>query len=205
MKRIVVTGGIGAGKSAVCAEFVRLGAPTISADEIARLVVAPKEAGWNGIRELFGDAVFEADGSLDRKKLASIVFGDARARVQLEQILHPLIRSRIEQEIVNLGSVDAVAVEIPLFSRAEAAISADVVVVVTAPWHVREARLVAERGYSPQEVAARSEAQVEDEARLELADFVIANSGSREHLAREVRKVFDAIQAKPGANGTNEY
>jgi dephospho-CoA kinase len=197
MKRIVVTGGIGAGKSSVCAEFARLGLPTISADEVARLVVVPGEQGAKGVADLFGQAVMRTDGSIDRQRVASIVFADPEARVRLEELLHPLIRRRIEEEIAKLTDYEAVVIEVPLFTEATARLEADVVVVVTASREVRQSRLMASRGYSEDDVAVRSAAQADEYQRQEVADYLIDNSGSRVELARQVRKIWDDIRTLP--------
>src|SRR5512138_3576502 len=96
MRRVALTGGIATGKSHVKAEFERLGVPTIDADVLARAAVAPGTSGLSSIAARFGREVIDSSGALDRKKLAAIVFGDDRARGDLEAIIHPEVRLAIE-------------------------------------------------------------------------------------------------------------
>ena len=92
--RIGLTGGIASGKSTVARELERLGAVIIDADVLARDVVALGTEGLKAVVARFGDAVLAADGSLDRRALAGIVFADPQARADLNAIIHPRVRER---------------------------------------------------------------------------------------------------------------
>src|SRR6202008_4904880 len=89
--RVGLTGGIGSGKSAVSERFAALGAVVLDGDKAARAVVEPGTPGLARITETFGPQVLRPDGSLDRAKLAGIVFADDAARLKLNAITHPLI------------------------------------------------------------------------------------------------------------------
>ena len=91
MLTIALTGGLATGKSHVRVRVATLGLPTIDADTIAREVVRPGEPAWRDIRQRFGNGIWKADGTLDRPALASIIFSDAAARKDLEDILHPRV------------------------------------------------------------------------------------------------------------------
>ena len=91
MLTIALTGGLATGKSHVRVRVATLGLPTIDADSIAREVVRPGEPAWRDIRQRFGNGIWKADGTLDRPALASIIFSDAAARKDLEDILHPRV------------------------------------------------------------------------------------------------------------------
>ncbi|MGR9093291.1 MAG: dephospho-CoA kinase, partial [Gammaproteobacteria bacterium] len=99
--RLVVglTGGIGSGKSAVTAEFERLGVPVVDADLVAREVVLPGSDGLREVVEAFGNDVLGADAMLDRTKLRQLVFDDDAKRERLESILHPKIRDQIRDKL----------------------------------------------------------------------------------------------------------
>src|SRR5690606_27970417 len=94
MLKVGLTGGIASGKSTVARLFEELGVPIVDTDVIAREVVEPGEPALAAVRDVFGDDVLTAEGTLDRRALRSRVFADPAARRQLEALLHPLIRAR---------------------------------------------------------------------------------------------------------------
>jgi dephospho-CoA kinase len=184
--KLGLTGGIGAGKSAVAQRLVRLGAVVVDADVLAREVVAP---GTDGLREVvaaFGTGVLGPDGALDRPALGARVFGDDAARRDLERIIHPRVRARTA-ELIAAAPTDAVVVnDVPLLVEAGLAAAYQMVVVVTAAEAVRVERLARTRGTSEAEAYARIRAQATDEQRREAADAVLANDGTRADLVAAV-------------------
>src|ERR1700734_568556 len=125
MLRVGLTGGIGSGKSAVAERFAALGAVVLDGDKAARAVVEPGTPGLARIAEAFGPEVVRADGSLDRAKLAGIVFSDDAALARLNAITHPLIHEHIlaaEQAAVAAGGPDTiVGHDIPLLAEGQGA------------------------------------------------------------------------------------
>ncbi len=121
MLRAGLTGGIGAGKSAVSTRLARLGAVVLDADKAAREVVEPGTPGLARLVEAFGPGVLREDGALDRPKLGEIVFGDAAKLATLNGILHPLVRAHVaEAEAVAIaaGGDDMVLVhDVPLLAE----------------------------------------------------------------------------------------
>jgi dephospho-CoA kinase len=187
--RIGLTGGIGSGKSTVSGLLAGRGARVVDADVLAREVVAPGTPGLAAVVDAFGDDVLSADGSLDRPALAAVVFGDPAARATLDAIVHPLVRGRAI-EIISAMPEDAVVVQdIPLLVETGQAASFDLVLVVEADRETRVARLV-RRGLSPEDARARIAAQATDEQRRAVADVVLDNSGSLEHLAGQVDRFW---------------
>ena len=185
MLNVGLTGGIGAGKSAVAARLVADGAVLIDSDVLAREVVQPGTPGLEQVLAAFGGGVRRADGSLDRPALARTVFADASARARLEAIVHPLVRAR-SAELSAAAAADAVIVhDIPLLAEVGWAPRFDLVVVVTAPRDVRLARLE-RRGLPTAQAEARIAAQAPDAVRAAVADVVIDNSGSLDELHRAV-------------------
>jgi dephospho-CoA kinase len=185
-----LTGGIGAGKSAVADRLAELGAVVIDADRLARAAVAPGTEGLAEVVAAFGDGVLTTDGALDRQALASRVFGDAGARRRLEEIIHPRVRARTA-ELVAAAPADAVVVnDVPLLVEAGLAPAYEVVVVVAADEQTRIGRLVADRGMTPEQARERIRAQATDEQRRAVADVVIVNNGTREALRRRVDEVW---------------
>jgi len=187
--RIGLTGGIGSGKSTVSRLLGEHGAVIVDADAIAREVVAPGTQGLAAIVEAFGAAVLAADGSLDRPRLAAVVFADPEARGTLDGIVHPLVRARA-RELEAAAPPGAVVVhDVPLLAETGQGSAYDVVVVVEADPDMRVARLV-ERGLTAEDARARIAVQATDEERRAIADVVLDNSGTPEELAQQVERFW---------------
>jgi len=185
-----LTGGIGAGKSAVAARLAAHGALVIDSDRLAREVVQPGTGGLAEVVAAFGPDVLTADGSLDRPALGRRVFGDEPARRRLESIVHPRVRARTA-ELVAAAPPDAVVVnDVPLLVEAGLAGAYQVVIVVLADEAVRVDRLVRDRDLSPDEAYDRIGAQATDEQRRAVADEVIVNNGTLEELYARVDEVW---------------
>jgi dephospho-CoA kinase len=191
--RVGLTGGIGSGKSAVAERLAALGAVVLDGDKSARAVVEPGTPGLARIAETFGPGVLRADGSLDRAKLAGIVFSDAAAREKLNAITHPLVHEHLqaaEEAAVKAGGTDTIVVhDIPLLAEGQRAAEFDVVIVVDVPTELQVSRL-AGRGLAEDQARARMAAQATREQRLAIADIVIDNSGTLEDLDRQVAEVW---------------
>jgi dephospho-CoA kinase len=207
MLRVGLTGGIGSGKSAVSERLAALGAVVLDGDKAARAVVEPGTPGLARIAETFGAGVLRADGSLDRAKLAGIVFSDEDARQKLNAITHPLIHAHIvaaEQAAVAARGPDTVVVhDIPLLAEGQRAADFDAVIVVDVPAGLQVARL-AGRGLPEDQARARMAAQATREQRLALADIVIDNSGTLEDLDRRVSEVWADLQARAKHHAAGE-
>ncbi len=191
MLRIGLTGGIGAGKSALSATFAQCGAIIVDGDVIAREVVAPGTEGLVSLVEAFGSDILLPDGSLDRPALAAKAFADDDARKTLNGIVHPLVGKRRAEIIAAVGE-DAVVVEdIPLLVESGMAPLFPLVVVVHADVEVRVRRLVEQRGMSEEDARARIAAQANDEQRRAVADVWVDNSGSPEDLVQRAHDVWN--------------
>jgi dephospho-CoA kinase len=184
--RIGLTGGIASGKSTVADMFAALGVPVIDTDVIAREVVSPGQPALEEIRELFGDGVFTADGTLDRAAVRRIVFGDAGARRRLEAILHPRI-GRLTQEQADAAGGDYQVIVVPLLVESSLRGFVDRVLVVDCDENTQVARLL-ERDAETEEQARRIlAAQSTRTERLAIADDVISNDGSLDDTSDQVR------------------
>ncbi len=196
MVKVAITGGIGSGKSTVRELLSSMGAVGVDTDEIARQVVEPGTKGAQLIKEAFGGEFFNMDGGLERKKMAAVVFDDPQARLRLEEILHPLI---IEEETRIMVSTTAkqpdtiFAVEIPLLTEGKRHERYDRVILVTAPADIRLERLVESGRYTREEALARMGHQVTDEARMEVADYVVDNGGSVDDTRLQCEEIMDKI------------
>jgi dephospho-CoA kinase len=192
-----LTGGIGAGKSAVADLLAEHGAVLIDADRIAREVVEPGGPAYQPLIDRFGPAIVDAEARIDRPALAAVVFSDSEALADLNAITHPAIGAEMARRKDAAAGTDAVVVlDIPLL-RAEHrdTMSLDAVVVVDAPVETALERLVEIRGMTSDDAEARMAAQVSREERLTGADFVVDNSGDLAHLVNEVERVWQGLLA----------
>ena len=198
MKKVALTGGIASGKSYALARFAALGAPVIDADRVAREVVEPGRPACAALRDRFGPEVFAADGRLDRRKLAALVFDDADARADLEAIVHPPVRAAIDEWFRDPSGAAphpfGIAC-IPLLFETGRAADFDRVVVTACSPATQLARLAARDGLSPADGRKRLAAQLPAGARTAGADFVIRTEGSPAETDRQVERVYRALAA----------
>jgi dephospho-CoA kinase len=188
--KVGLTGGIGAGKSAVAQRLAARGAVLIDADVLAREVVAAGTDGLAAVVEAFGTEVLGPGGELDRPALGARVFGDEAARRRLEGIIHPRVRARTA-ELTAAAAPDAIVVnDVPLLVETGLAASYHLVIVVDADPAVRTRRLVTTRGMSEQQAAARIAAQADDAVRRDAADVVLVNDASLEQLDTRVERLW---------------
>lgn len=192
MIAVGLTGGIGSGKSTVCALLAGRGAVIVDADAIVREIQAPGGLAYAGIVRRFGEAVVAADGGIDRPALAALVFSDASARHDLQRLTHPFVARVMAERLVSEAESDHVVVlDIPLLAeRGRASYPVAGVVVVDCPVEVAVERLVERRGLSESDARARVAAQTSREARLAVADLVIDNSGSMAALEAGVERAW---------------
>ena len=191
MLRIGLTGGIGAGKSALSATFAECGAVIVDGDVIAREVVEPGTEGLAALVDAFGADILLPDGALDRPGLAAKAFRDDDARKTLNGIVHPLVGKR-RSEIIAAVPDDAVVVEdIQLLVESGLAPLFALVVVVHADVEVRVRRLVEQRGMAEGDARARIAAQADDQQRRAVADVWLDNSGSPAELERRARDAWN--------------
>lgn len=203
MLKVGLTGGIGAGKSAVSRLLVGHGAVLIDADRIAREVVAPGTPGLAAVVEAFGPEVLTADGGLDRPKLGSIVFADPAKLAVLNSIVHPLVGAR-SRELESAAAADAVVVnDVPLLAENGLAALYDVVVVVDAAPGTQLDRLTRLRGMTEEDARARMAAQATREKRREIADIVIDNDVPLDVLEQRVAEVWADLVRRARESGSN--
>lgn len=199
--RVGLTGGIGAGKSAVAARLAERGAVVIDADAVAREVVAPGSAGLAAIVEAYGAEVLDRDGGLDRVALGELVFADEAARAQLNAIVHPLIAARTAELTAAVAPDRVVVHDVPLLVENGLAPAYDVVVVVLADPEVRVRRLRETRGMSEAQARSRMAAQATDEQRRAVADVVLDNSGTPAQLVAQVDALWTQRLSQPTHGG----
>ncbi len=194
MRKVGLTGGIGAGKSTVARLLAEHGAVIVDADAIAREVVAPGSEGLAEIVAAFGEKILRPDGSLDREGLGRIVFSDVDSLRRLEAITHPRISAESARRIAAAEAArKAVLIhDIPLLVENGLPESFEAVVVVEAPDELRLERL-AERGLPREQALERMRSQATNEQRRAAATYLIDNSGSLEGLRARIDDVWAAL------------
>jgi dephospho-CoA kinase len=189
-----LTGGIATGKSTVSEILTRLGAVVIDADQLARDVVAPGEPALAQIVSEFGD-VLRPDGTLDRKKVAAVVFADPERRRRLEAITHPAIRDRFVARLAELeasGFEGLVVWDAPVMIESGGDKAMDRLVVVVTDAATQRARLAARDGDAA-DGERRIASQMPLAEKAKLADYVIDNSGDRAATEARTREVYAAL------------
>lgn len=196
MKLVALSGGIAAGKSTIARRFAELGAVHIDADQLAREVVAPGTEGLAEVKHQFGDEVISADGSLDRQRLAEIVFGHPERLAVLNGIVHPRVQQLFSEKLRDIEQQhpDAVVIyDVPLLVEAGQSPKKpnwDAVVIAEAPADVRINRMVELRGMTREEAERRIANQTSDEERRKIADVVIDTGGDVAHTLEQVDRVW---------------
>lgn len=186
---IGLTGGIACGKSTVANMLVERGALLVDADRIAREVVEPGSPALAEIAEAFGHHLIGPDGSLNRKELGNLIFGDISARKKLESITHPRIRSLMRERVAAYEQQfpdKLVVVDVPLLYESNLQGMYEKVMVVYVPRELQLRRLMDRDGISLEAAEERLKAQWPIDKKKELADYLIDNSGSREETERQV-------------------
>lgn len=193
MSVIGLTGGIASGKSLVSATLRQLGAKVVDADEVARLVVEPGTVGLAEIRQVFGDAILNPDGSLNRKTLGNIVFADPDKLKRLNEITHPQIYKYFKNEIDNFHKhrdYPALILDVPLLIEAGFHRLADEVWLVVVPKEVQVNRVMERDGVSREQALQRISSQMSVEEKQKYADVIIDNSGSTESTRQKVVELW---------------
>ena len=189
--RVGLTGGIASGKSTVSEMLADLGCHTIDADKLVAELYEPGRAGHAALVATYGEQILRDDGTIDRAKLANIAFSDPSEAKKLNALIHPIVIAETEARLAKIDDGIAV-VEATLMIESGGRQRYDKLVIVDVDPEVQVARGVA-RGLAREEVLRRIANQIPREERLRYADYVIDNSGDREHLEREVRRVYDLL------------
>ena len=202
MRILGVTGGIGCGKSVVCAYLAQLGAEIFDADLTARNLMESDERVRQEVTRAFGRESYREDGSLNRKWLASQVFADDTRLEELNGIVHPkvaqafsILRNRL------LGGL--LVHEAALIYEAGVENRLDAVCVVTAPKELRIARVMARDRVSAEKVLARMSRQLSQEEKASRADVVLVNDSDMAAARRKSRRLYDLAMSGKGLSSEN--
>ncbi|NMB12880.1 MAG: dephospho-CoA kinase [Firmicutes bacterium] len=192
---IGLTGGIASGKTTVARLIEERGLTVLDADQFARDVVTPGSAGWQEIRESFGEDYFNPDGNLDRARLARTIFSDETARERLNQIVHPKVMALIEQGVrmASERGEPLLVIDVPLLFETGLDKRTDAVVVVYTRPEIQLSRLQKRDKLTLREAQSRIDAQLPLALKVQRADYVVDNSGSLEDTRMQVDAVLDEL------------
>lgn len=202
MLLVGLTGNYGMGKSAVLTMFKKFGATTVDTDRIVELLLTEKDV-LEKIRGLLGDNVFDKNGSLDKKKVADLVFKDDVLRHALEDILHPLVFERIKIFLDKINGDKIIIIEAPLLHERGYKDRFDKTITVYTNEEVALNRLEKD-GTTREEALLRLKSQLPITKKVKQSDFVIDNNGTIEEAMAQVeiiyKKLLKLSQAKLGAS-----
>jgi len=185
-----IAGGIGSGKSRVAAEFAAMGWLVVDFDAEIRKALSTI-AVRDTLVDWWGDRVLDADGKLDRKAVASIVFENEHERTRLESLLHPMVLLTREQahEKARQAGAPGIVLDAPLLFESGQDAACDTVVFVNASWQTRLKRVTAHRGWSRDELLKREASQMSLEEKKARCSHIIENEPGNTGLAGRVAEL----------------
>jgi dephospho-CoA kinase len=202
---IGLTGGIGAGKSAVASIFAEHGFAVLNTDDLAKSVMAEQPEVSIAIRDEFGDEAFQ-DGKLNAQFIGTIVFGDDSEKLErLNRIVHPPVIDAMIAKIEDLhkSGESVIFVESALIYSAGVDDGFDYIIAVVADDELRIKRLVESRGMYETEIRKRMSSQTSKEQLISLADFTIENNGTIKDLSQSTAFILSMIRSLPPKNFQN--
>jgi dephospho-CoA kinase len=199
-----LTGGVATGKSLVAEELKRLGAELIDADAVSREIMVKGSPAYDGILKEFGPGIMAADGSIDRKALGRIVFADPEKLARLNALTHSRIIERIRVQTETLKKKPGnpiIVINAALLIEVGHHKEMDCLVVVSAPVDIQVERLAKRDGLDKDSALRIIKAQMPIEKKVELADYVVENSGTVAEALEKTRDLYERLKgAEPGRN-----
>ena len=171
---IVLTGGIGSGKSTVATYIASKGIPVYIADEEARKLMDSKVM-INKIQAIFEESILTKEGNLDRKKIGNIVFSQPEKLAQLNAIVHPEVKKHFEKWVKKHKNQSFVVKEVAILFETGGHLACDKVIMITAPQEIRIERAMKRDNIARESVLNRIENQLPEAEKIKLSDFVVHN------------------------------
>jgi dephospho-CoA kinase len=192
---IGLTGSLGTGKSTVAAILKKLGWQVVDADFIAHQVLSRGESAYQQVVLNFGREILNPDQSLDRKKIAQLVFSDPDKLRLLESIVHPAVKLQVQclKENFIKAQAEMAFYDVPLLFEKNMQKDFNKIVVVTCDEKLQRERLRTRNKWSEAEIDLRLKAQLPMQEKIKAADYLIKNNGSLIELEDEVKRVLSAL------------
>lgn len=198
MIRVGLTGGCGTGKSTVADMFSRLGVPVIGADAIVHRLLSEDKQVISAVASLFGGDVLLANGCVDRRKLADVVFADRQNLDRLTDILYPRVREEIRrffEETERQEKTPVAVAEVPLLIEGGALPLYDVIVVVSATYENQLKRFV-KKGGTQADLDRRIRNQLDMAEKKKFADYIINNDGPVEQTWEQIQEILGDLRRR---------
>ena len=192
-----LTGGMGSGKTTVGNLFKALGAYVLDADEICRSLVEPEKPAWREVIDLLGNGIVRDDQTLDRRKIADIVFKHPEKKKALEAILHPRVIEEeqvLYKEILRKDPEALVIIDAALLIESENYRKVDKVIVIACDEETQLRRIMAKNMFSREDAQRRLQQQMPLEEKIKFADFVLHNDSGLSELKKKVEELFYQLQ-----------
>jgi dephospho-CoA kinase len=194
MIKIGITGGIGSGKSTVCKVFEQLGVPVYYADDEGKKLLDVSDV-KEAVLKVFGNAIFAADKTIDRKKMAGLVFNNKENLEKLNSIIHPAVGVHFEEWLKKQEGCAYIVKEAAILFESGAYKQVDKVITVTAPMELKITRAMNRSGITREQVLERMNNQMDDEEKVKRSQFVIVND--EEHLIiPQIMKIHESLLSK---------
>ena len=188
MLKIGITGGIGSGKTTVCRIFEKLGIPVFYSDTVAKQIMVTDPILVAGVKQAFGEDSYLADGTLNNKHIAGIVFNNALELEKLNGLVHPAVFRAFDSWIQQVpDTVPYTLKEAALLFESDSYKMCDQTVLVIAPIETRLQRVMARDGVSEAQVRARMDKQLSDEQKMKMADHLIYNNETDSLIAQVLK------------------
>ena len=182
---IALTGGIGSGKTSIASIFKSLGVPIIDSDTISKEIILPGKPCFKDIINEFGEEILTNKGTIDRYKLRDIIFNNDKARIKLENIIHPVVFKNIDTEI-SLINYPYCLVIIPLLIETKSTERFDRILVIDAPESLQFERIVKRDDISPILIKKIIKTQAKRKERLRYANDIIVNNDTIMNLNKSI-------------------
>lgn len=192
-----LTGGIASGKSLAARVLRDQGACLIDADRIVHELLKPDQQAWQEVRDYFGMGILLPDRSIDRRKLGEVVFHDPEKRVWLNSCLHPRVFDAYTAQVRNLRNRPRdtiIVLDAALLIETGYHRNMDRIIVVYAEPEQQLERLILRDGFTEAEALARIRSQMPLAEKRGYADYVIDNTGPREHTEQQVKELFTKLK-----------
>jgi dephospho-CoA kinase len=207
MLRVGLTGGLASGKSFVGEELARLGCLVVKADDIGHLVLEPAGEAYFAVIDEFGRDILDANDAINRRVLASRVFGQPERLVKLNSLVHPAVRKRIERLVADFAEREPngiAVIEAAILIETGSYRNHDRLIVAVCSEEQQIERAMAREHFTRDEVIDRLHRQMPLAEKVKYADFVIDTSGTPEHTLEQTRDVYASLIKLGGTSSTEK-
>ena len=197
MLKVALTGGIGCGKSEVSTLFSNWGAYIFDADAIAKNILSENKTAQKELISEFGSDITSIKGDIDRKKLSRIAFQNEHNQLKLNTIIHPFVFQEIDlcfDRVSAKEKHEIFIVDAALIYESGADTHMDYVIVISSHLKIRTERVMSRGDLSRDEFLKRVDLQWPEKDKIEMADFIILNNGSKDALQREAKKIYNQLK-----------